>query len=147
MYLSFLFQYLSTPESQSRRADLIRYIVGVVHPCNEVLCSDIIPRWAIIGWLLTSCQVILDFALRHYILATRMELVYKAKLAKIQSKICFRIALICTLFICFSSLLAYRALHFAFLPFLPFCQSRTFCLFAFFAFAFHAQIMSFCFCC
>ncbi|KAJ7365820.1 Integrator complex subunit 3 [Desmophyllum pertusum] len=49
-------QYLSTPESQSRRADLIRYIVGVVHPCNEVLCSDIIPRWAIIGWLLTSCQ-------------------------------------------------------------------------------------------
>ena len=50
-------QYLSTPESQSLRADLIRYIVGVVHPSNEVLCSDIIPRWAIIGWLLTSCQV------------------------------------------------------------------------------------------
>lgn len=53
----FLFQYLSSPESQTLRADLIRYIVGVVHPSNEVLCSDIIPRWAIIGWLLTSCQV------------------------------------------------------------------------------------------
>ena len=53
----FMLQYLSSPESQSLRADLIRYIVGVVHPCNEVLCSDIIPRWAIIGWLLTSCQV------------------------------------------------------------------------------------------
>ena len=50
-------QYLSTPESQTLRPDLIRYIVGVVHPSNEVLCSDIIPRWAIIGWLLTSCQV------------------------------------------------------------------------------------------
>ncbi|XP_068694256.1 integrator complex subunit 3-like isoform X2 [Montipora capricornis] len=53
-------QYLSTPESQSLRADLIRYIVGVVHPCNEVLCSDIIPRWAIIGWLLTSCQTVVS---------------------------------------------------------------------------------------
>lgn len=55
--LFLLFQYLSSPESQTLRADLIRYIVGVVHPSNEVLCSDIIPRWAIIGWLLTSCQV------------------------------------------------------------------------------------------
>lgn len=55
-------QYLSTPESQSLRADLIRYIVGVVHPCNEVLCSDIIPRWAIIGWLLTSCQTAVSTA-------------------------------------------------------------------------------------
>ncbi|XP_074639459.1 integrator complex subunit 3-like isoform X1 [Acropora palmata] len=53
-------QYLSSPESQSLRADLIRYIVGVVHPCNEVLCSDIIPRWAIIGWLLTSCQTVVS---------------------------------------------------------------------------------------
>ncbi|KAL9987150.1 hypothetical protein ACROYT_G001407 [Oculina patagonica] len=55
-------QYLSTPESQSLRADLIRYIVGVVHPSNEVLCSDIIPRWAIIGWLLTSCQTAVSTA-------------------------------------------------------------------------------------
>jgi len=55
-------QYLSSPESQSLRADLIRYIVGVVHPCNEVLCSDIIPRWAIIGWLLTSCQTVVSTA-------------------------------------------------------------------------------------
>lgn len=55
-------QYLSTPESQSLRGDLIRYIIGVVHPCNEVLCSDIIPRWAIIGWLLTSCQTAVSTA-------------------------------------------------------------------------------------
>ncbi|XP_023239440.1 integrator complex subunit 3 isoform X1 [Centruroides vittatus] len=48
-------QYLATPESQSLRCDLIRYICGVIHPSNEVLCSDIIPRWAVIGWLLTTC--------------------------------------------------------------------------------------------
>ena len=48
-------QYLSTGESQSLRCDLIRFIVGVIHPSNELLCSDIIPRWAVIGWLLTTC--------------------------------------------------------------------------------------------
>jgi integrator complex subunit 3 len=37
------------------RCDLIRFIVGVIHPTNELLGSDIIPRWAIIGWLLTTC--------------------------------------------------------------------------------------------
>ncbi|CAO1333852.1 unnamed protein product [Diamesa tonsa] len=26
-----------------------------IHPTNDMLCSDIIPGWAIIGWLLTSC--------------------------------------------------------------------------------------------
>jgi hypothetical protein len=46
---------LATPESQSLRCDLIRFIVGVIHPTNELLCSDIIPRWAVIGWLLTTC--------------------------------------------------------------------------------------------
>uniref|UniRef100_A0A069DZP7 SOSS complex subunit A homolog n=3 Tax=Triatominae TaxID=70999 RepID=A0A069DZP7_9HEMI len=48
-------QYLATPEAQSLRCDLIRFIVGVIHPTNELLCSDIIPRWAVIGWLLTTC--------------------------------------------------------------------------------------------
>ena len=53
----FLFQYLATPESQSLRCDLIRYICCVFHPSNELLCSDIIPRWAVIGWLLQTCTV------------------------------------------------------------------------------------------
>lgn len=48
-------QYLSTPESLTLRCDLIRYICTIIHPSNEVLCSDIIPRWAIVGWLLTTC--------------------------------------------------------------------------------------------
>lgn len=50
-------QYLATPESQSLRCDLIRFIVGVIHPTNELLCSDIIPRWAVIGWLFTTCTL------------------------------------------------------------------------------------------
>ncbi|CAG2120876.1 unnamed protein product, partial [Medioppia subpectinata] len=48
-------QYLATPESQTLRCDVIRFICGVIHPSNELLCSDIIPRWAVIGWLLTTC--------------------------------------------------------------------------------------------
>ncbi|XP_071498846.1 integrator complex subunit 3-like [Diadema antillarum] len=48
-------QYLATPESQSLRCDLIRYICCCIHPSNEVLCSDVIQRWAVIGWLLTTC--------------------------------------------------------------------------------------------
>ncbi|MGH0186264.1 UNVERIFIED_CONTAM: hypothetical protein FKN15_020800 [Acipenser sinensis] len=57
-------QYLSTPDSQSLRCDLIRYICGVVHPSNEVLSSDILPRWAIIGWLLTTCTPQFNLASR-----------------------------------------------------------------------------------
>lgn len=48
-------KYFTTPESQSLRSDLIRFIINVIHPTNDMLCSDITPRWAIIGWLLTSC--------------------------------------------------------------------------------------------
>ena len=48
-------QYLTSPESQSLRADLIRYICGVVHPSNEILSSDITQRWTLIGWLLSTC--------------------------------------------------------------------------------------------
>lgn len=48
-------RYLNTPESHSLRSDFIRFIINAIHPTNDMLCSDIIPRWAIIGWLLTSC--------------------------------------------------------------------------------------------
>lgn len=48
-------KYFATPESQSLRSDLIRFIINAIHPTNDMLCSDITPRWAIIGWLLTSC--------------------------------------------------------------------------------------------
>lgn len=54
-------KYFATPESHSLRSDLIRYIINAIHPTNDMLCSDITPRWAIIGWLLTSCtnQIVL----------------------------------------------------------------------------------------
>ncbi|PIK62170.1 putative integrator complex subunit 3-like [Apostichopus japonicus] len=46
---------LEYPESQSLRCDLIRYICCNIHPSNEILSSEIIQRWAVIGWLLTTC--------------------------------------------------------------------------------------------
>ncbi|KAJ1521963.1 hypothetical protein ONE63_002294 [Megalurothrips usitatus] len=48
-------QYLSTQEAQTLRCDLIRFIVCVIHPSNDILCSEVMPRWAVIGWLLTTC--------------------------------------------------------------------------------------------
>ena len=55
--LRFWFQYLSSPESHHLIPELIRFICCVIHPTNEVLASDIIPRWALIGWLISLCQV------------------------------------------------------------------------------------------
>lgn len=48
-------KYFPTNESQSLRSDVIRFIINAIHPTNELLSSDIMPRWAILGWLLTSC--------------------------------------------------------------------------------------------
>lgn len=47
--------YLSTPESQSLRCDIIRFICVCLHPSNEQIQSKVLPRWAVIGWLLTTC--------------------------------------------------------------------------------------------
>ena len=38
--------------------DIIRYICIVFHPSNLLLQSDMIPRWAMIGWLLKCIKVI-----------------------------------------------------------------------------------------
>eukprot|EP00092_Neocalanus_flemingeri_P039033 GFUD01042492.1.p1 GENE.GFUD01042492.1~~GFUD01042492.1.p1 ORF type:complete len:1017 (-),score=289.29 GFUD01042492.1:159-2987(-) len=47
--------HLSSQESQSLRPDLVRFIVSVIHPSNDLLQSDVMPRWAVIGWILTTC--------------------------------------------------------------------------------------------
>jgi len=52
----FFRQYLSAPESQTLLPDIVRFICGVIHPPNEILGSEVIPRWAILGWLYTICQ-------------------------------------------------------------------------------------------
>ncbi|KAJ1662720.1 hypothetical protein IW140_005246 [Coemansia sp. RSA 1813] len=48
----FVHRYLSTPESESIYSDIIRYIVGVFHPSNMVLASNIVPRYVFLGILL-----------------------------------------------------------------------------------------------
>ncbi|CAI8028680.1 Integrator complex subunit 3 [Geodia barretti] len=49
-------KYLSTPESLLIVPELVRFVCCVIHPPNEILQSDIVPRWAFIGWLLSLCQ-------------------------------------------------------------------------------------------
>lgn len=55
--------HLATPESQGLRPDIVRYIVGAIHPSNEMLRSGTTPRWAVVGSFLTSCtgQVVSAF--------------------------------------------------------------------------------------
>ena len=48
-------QYLNTPESQSLRVDIMRYICVVVHPTNEQLNSGLTPRWSLCAWLINTC--------------------------------------------------------------------------------------------
>ena len=49
--------FLAGPEADSLVCDLVRYICCVVHPTNEILQSDVIPRWAMIGWLMQLTKV------------------------------------------------------------------------------------------
>ena len=50
----FARRFFTGPETQTLVCDCIRYICGVIHPTNEMLNSNIVPRWALIGWLLTT---------------------------------------------------------------------------------------------
>ncbi|KAI4373648.1 hypothetical protein MLD38_011754 [Melastoma candidum] len=50
-------KFLGTnPERETLVIDLIRFVCCAHHPTKEVLHSDIIPRWAVIGWLLKCCR-------------------------------------------------------------------------------------------
>ena len=57
LYLKDWFQrqFLNTPESQSLRVDIMRYICVVIHPTNEQLNAGLTPRWALCGWLINTC--------------------------------------------------------------------------------------------
>ncbi|KAJ2728813.1 Integrator complex subunit 3 [Coemansia sp. BCRC 34962] len=48
----FVYRFLSTPESDTLYADIIRYVCGVFHPPNSVLASNIVPRYVFLGSLL-----------------------------------------------------------------------------------------------
>ncbi|GMI81607.1 hypothetical protein HRI_001830000 [Hibiscus trionum] len=49
-------KFLSGPEGESLIVDIVRFICCAHHPSNEILQSNVIPRWAVIGWLLTCCK-------------------------------------------------------------------------------------------
>ncbi|OTF70924.1 DUF2356 domain containing protein, partial [Euroglyphus maynei] len=47
--------YLNSQDNQMIRTDLIRFICNSIHPSNEELSMGLVPRWAVIGWILNSC--------------------------------------------------------------------------------------------
>ena len=52
----FTQSFLSTAESECWLVDIVRFICSCFHPTNEILSSDITPRWAVIGWLFKSVR-------------------------------------------------------------------------------------------
>lgn len=52
----FLKKFLLGPEKETLLIDIVRFICCVVHPTNEIIRSEIMPRWAVIGWFLELCR-------------------------------------------------------------------------------------------
>jgi integrator complex subunit 3 len=52
----FTRKHLMVPGGEERIPDIIRFICCCYHPTNEIMQSGVIARWAVIGWLLTSCS-------------------------------------------------------------------------------------------
>ncbi|CAI0390346.1 unnamed protein product [Linum tenue] len=52
----FAKKFLFEPERETLIVDMIRFICCAHHPSNEIIHSDSVPRWAIIGWLLSCCR-------------------------------------------------------------------------------------------
>ncbi|VYS62677.1 unnamed protein product [Arabidopsis thaliana] len=52
----FLKKFLLGPEKETLLIDIVRFVCCVIHPTNEIIRSEIMPRWAIIGWLLELCR-------------------------------------------------------------------------------------------
>ena len=52
----FAKKFLCTAEKETLLIDIVRFICCSHHPPNEIILSDIIPRWAVIGWLLKCCR-------------------------------------------------------------------------------------------
>ncbi|KAJ1677064.1 hypothetical protein EV182_006953, partial [Spiromyces aspiralis] len=52
----FVQRYLTAPESEPLYCDIIRFICGVFHPSNQLLASEVVPRYVIIGALLRTIR-------------------------------------------------------------------------------------------
>ncbi|CAA7028131.1 unnamed protein product [Microthlaspi erraticum] len=48
----FLKKFLLGPEKETVLIDIVRFVCCVIHPTNETIRSEIMPRWAVIGWFL-----------------------------------------------------------------------------------------------
>ncbi|KAL1200069.1 hypothetical protein V5N11_030294 [Cardamine amara subsp. amara] len=52
----FLKKFLLGPEKETILIDIVRFVCCVIHPTNEIIRSEIMPRWAVLGWLLELCK-------------------------------------------------------------------------------------------
>ncbi|KAI3794873.1 hypothetical protein L1987_37513 [Smallanthus sonchifolius] len=48
-------KFLDVPEKETVVIDIIRFICCAHHPSNDIIHSNVIQRWAVIGWLLKCC--------------------------------------------------------------------------------------------
>ncbi|KAK7311939.1 hypothetical protein RJT34_10423 [Clitoria ternatea] len=52
----FARKFLNEPERDCVIVDIVRFVCCGHHPPNEIIQSDVVPRWAFIGWLLKLCR-------------------------------------------------------------------------------------------
>ncbi|KAK3443625.1 hypothetical protein EUGRSUZ_B03727, partial [Eucalyptus grandis] len=52
----FASKFFCTPERETLIVDIVRFVCCAHHPPREIIHSNVIPRWAVIGWLLKSCR-------------------------------------------------------------------------------------------
>ncbi|KVH95168.1 Integrator complex subunit 3, partial [Cynara cardunculus var. scolymus] len=51
----FARKFFNVPDSETVIIDIVRFICCAHHPSNKIILSSVIPRWAVIGWLLKCC--------------------------------------------------------------------------------------------
>ncbi|XP_076889676.1 uncharacterized protein LOC143540533 [Bidens hawaiensis] len=51
----FARKFLNGPEKETVLIDIVRFVCCAYHPSNDVIVSNVVLRWAVIGWLLTCC--------------------------------------------------------------------------------------------
>ncbi|PKA57358.1 hypothetical protein AXF42_Ash013545 [Apostasia shenzhenica] len=52
----FFMKHLGSPGAETLIIDIVRFICCSLHPSNEIIRSNVISRWAVIGWLLNCCS-------------------------------------------------------------------------------------------
>ncbi|XP_042985165.1 integrator complex subunit 3 homolog isoform X1 [Carya illinoinensis] len=52
----FTKKFLCGVERETLLSDIVRFICCAHHPTNEIIQSDVVPRWVAIGWLMGLCR-------------------------------------------------------------------------------------------